>query len=370
MAQLRRRTKGTSEAVEQIIKHAKKEPEKKESEHSWIDPYYLIPTGSTLLNCALSDHYQGGYQIGSVVNTIGDSGTGKTLLALNSLAEMTLYKRFDDYRFIFDDVEAALAGNIKFMFGTRVAERIELDNRSDTIQDFYINLLKAIKNGQPFIYVLDSLDALTSKEEQGRATKMVNSKKKEEETGEKVKTAGSWKTEKPKMTSEILRVTAREIKDKEAFVNVISQTRDNLGWGFSDKSRSGGKALKFYCCHEMWVSSTAPIKKLKERIGSNSKIQISKNKLTFKKRAIEIPIYDNFGIDDLGSCVDYLLTEKVWKKEKQTIKAVHFGWEGNRDTIIKRIERGSKERELLQLVGRTWGNKEDLLKVDRKRRYR
>jgi len=113
MAQLRRRTKGTSEAVEQIIKHAKKEPEKKESEHSWIDPYYLIPTGSTLLNCALSDHYQGGYQIGSVVNTIGDSGTGKTLLALNSLAEMTLYKRFDDYRFIFDDVELIVTEGLK-----------------------------------------------------------------------------------------------------------------------------------------------------------------------------------------------------------------------------------------------------------------
>ena len=373
MVQLRRRPKGTTEAVKQIVKKVKeKEPavEEEKRECAWIDPYYLIPTGSTLLNCALSDHYQGGYQIGSVVNTIGDSGTGKTLLALNSLAEMTLFKRFDDYRFIFDDVEAALAGNIEFMFGRSVADRIELTNRSSTIQDFYINLLKAIKDGQPFVYILDSMDALTSKEEQGRAAKMVNARKKEEETGEKVKEAGSWKTEKPKITSEILRVTAREIKDKEAFVNIISQTRDNLGWGFSDKTRSGGKALKFYCCHEMWVSSTKPLKKLNERIGSNSKIQVSKNKLTFKRRTVEIPIYDNYGIDDIGSCVDYLVAEKIWKKTKQTIKAVHFNWEGNRDTIIKRIERGLREQELTQIVGRTWGNKEDLLKIDRKRRYK
>ena len=368
MAQLRRRgTTDTTEAAEQVISHTKKEEPKDES--VWIDPYHLIPTGSTLLNCALSDHYQGGYQVGTVVNTIGDSGTGKTLLALNCLAEMSLHKRFDNYRFIFDDVEAALAGNIKYMFGANVAARIELSNRSDTIQDFYINLLKAIKEGRPFVYIADSLDALTSKEEQGRAAKMLGVKKKQED-GEETKETGSYKMEKAKLISEILRVTAREIKDKEAFVNIISQTRDNIGWGFTDKTRSGGKALKFYCCHEMWISSVKQIKKLNEKIGSNSKIQVSKNKLTFKHRTIEIPVYDNFGIDDIGSCIDYLVTEKIWDKPtKQTIVAEHFGWEGKRETIIKRIERTAKESELQQLVGRTWGNKEDSLKVDRKRRY-
>ena len=76
-------------------------PEEDAHECKWVDPYYLIPTGSTLLNCALSDHYQGGYQIGTIINTIGDSDTCKTLLAMNVFAEMTLYRRFDDYRFIF-----------------------------------------------------------------------------------------------------------------------------------------------------------------------------------------------------------------------------------------------------------------------------
>ena len=128
MAELKRRKKPdpVKKAVDEVVSHAT-EKEEPVDECIWVDPYYLIPTGSTLLNCALSDQYQGGYAIGTFVNTIGDSGTGKTLLALNSLADMTLHRRFDDYRFIFDDDEAALAGNLRFMFGSEVAERIELD---------------------------------------------------------------------------------------------------------------------------------------------------------------------------------------------------------------------------------------------------
>ena len=388
MAQLRRRkTTDTTDAVEQIVKHTKKKEPKDES--IWIDPLRLIPSGSTPLNCALSDDYQGGYLMGTIVNTIGDSGTGKTLLALNNVAEMTLYKRFNDYRFIFDDTEAALANNISYMFGDNAANRLEGPNgkllkesdepsSSNTIQDLYVNLLTAIKKGQPFIYILDSLDALTSREEQLRAAKMLTSKKKEEKEEEEVeeggkkpkkKEPGSFKMEKAKMVSEILRVITREIKNRKAFVNIISQTRDNIGWGFSDTTRSGGRALKFYCCHEMWISATKPIEKLKEKIGSNSKIIISKNKLTFKKRTIEVPIYDNFGIDDVGSCIDYLVAQNLWKKDKNTIKAEHFDWEGTRDNIIKRVERSEQENELQKLVGSTWTNKEERLKLDRKRRY-
>ena len=373
MATLKRRPKisSTKKAVEEVVVHAK-EKEEPEPECIWIDPYTLIPTGSTVLNCALSDHYEGGYQLGTIVNTIGDSGVGKTLLALSSLAEMTLHKRFNGYRFIFDDIEAALAKNIKMMFGSEVAERIELTTRSDTIQDLYVNLLKAIKEGTPFIYIPDSLDALTSKEEQTRANKMVNAKQKQEDTGEgeEKKDSGSYKMEKAKLISEICRVIAREISDKEVFVNIISQTRDNIGWGFTDKSRSGGKGLKFYCYHEMWVASAKALIKSKEKIGSNSQVKISKNKLTFKKRTIEIPIYDSYGIDDIGSCIDFLVAEKVWAKDKNTIKAAHFDWEGTRESIIQRVERYSREQELSQIVGRAWGNKEDSLKLNRKRRYK
>jgi recombination protein RecA len=353
--------------VKQVIEHANKEEEPEPT--VWADPDLLIPSGSTPLNCALSDSHLGGYLLGTIINTIGDSGTGKTLLALTILAEMSLYSKFDGYRFIFDDVEAALAGNIKRMFGTKVADRIELKIRSETTQDLYVNLLKAIKDGRPFIYIVDSLDALTSIEEQERGEAMLLARAKEERTGKKVKDPGSYKTEKPRLISEILRVTKGLVKERKSFINFISQTRDNLGWGFSDKTRAGGKALKFYCFHEMWVSSASPIKKLNETVGSHSRVKISKNKLTFKKRTVDVPIYDHYGIDEIGSSVDYLVKEERWKKDKQTIKATDFGWEGSRETIIKRIERGNEEIKLSELVGEVWTSKEKALEPDRKPRY-
>jgi len=67
-------------------------------------PETLIPTGCTTLNCALSDNPYGGYRKGTIVNAIGDSSAGKSILAFTTFAAANaagLHK----YRFIFDDAE-------------------------------------------------------------------------------------------------------------------------------------------------------------------------------------------------------------------------------------------------------------------------
>ena len=328
-----------------------------------IDPDHLIPTGSTLLNCACSDNPRGGYGLGKLVNIIGDSSSGKSFLALTCFAEMVMFKKFDEYRLIYDVVEAALEFNVNYLFGSEVGERIETNVVSDTIQDFYGNILKAIKGDQPFVYILDSLDALTSKEEVERTKQYTKEKK----PGQK--DTGSYKTEKAKMVSEILRVITRDIKSREALVLVVSQTRDNLGFGFSTKTRSGGKALKFFSCHEMWLSIKEPFKKKERVVGVNSVSKVTKNKLTGKVREVNIPIYYDYGIDDIGANIDFLVKEDHWKKTKQTIKAPEFELEGTRDKIIRHIEHYSKEKALQLLVGKVWNSIEQSIRLNRKRRY-
>lgn len=354
---------GTAVAVTQVRETAKK-PIQKGPEVSSVDPDYLIPTGSTLLNCACSDLSHGGYGVGKLTNMIGDSSSGKSLMALTTLAEMSMFKKWDDYRLIYDDVEAALEFNLDYLFGAEIGRRIDTTVTSDTIQDFYGNIVKTLKDGRPFIYILDSLDALTSREEQDRALKEAGLKKKKE--GE----AGSWKTEKARLVSEILRVTAREIKAQEAAVIVISQTRDNLGFGFSNKTRSGGRALKFYSCHEMWLSIKKPFTKRDREIGVNSSIKVSKNKLTGKKRDVDVPIYYDYGVDDLSANVDFLVDEGIWLKEKNTILANNIGCEGVRSTIVKLIEERDLEDEVQKLVGSTWADIEEDLRLNRKRKYK
>ena len=127
-------------------------------------PKFLIPTGNTLLNLALSDTPDGGYGVGKMVNLIGDSSSGKTILALTMLAECNINPKFKDYDLIFDDVENALEIDIESLFGRSLAKRIKFRS-SNTIEDWYGSIYNQIVSGIPFISVLDSFDALTSRDE-------------------------------------------------------------------------------------------------------------------------------------------------------------------------------------------------------------
>ena len=68
----------------------------------------LIPSGCTVLNCALSDCAFGGFGQGKIANIIGESSAGKTMIAETLLAEMANDPRYDDYDLYLDASEHAL----------------------------------------------------------------------------------------------------------------------------------------------------------------------------------------------------------------------------------------------------------------------
>ncbi len=351
--------KSTKQLAKEVAK-VSKEPVEKES--SYIDVDNLIPSGSNLLNLACSDSHRGAYGLGKIVNSIGDSSTGKTYFALSTLAEAAMIKRFKDYRLIFDDAESANEFDIKKLFGKKLKKRIETDIISDTIEDYYGNLLKAIKDGRPFIYILDSLDSVTSIAEQKRA----------EDYAKGEIPDGSYKTEKPRMVSELLRVVSGDIKQKEALVIIISQTRDNIGFGaqFQPKVRTGGKALKFYSCHEMWHAVKSREKKKGIEIGAVIETRLTKNKLTGKRRVVETPIYPtSYGIDSITGNVNYLLVNDYWKKNKQSVVAKEFKIEAPIKRLVVEIENKGMENELDLLVADVWHDIEESLLLDRKPKY-
>lgn len=347
-----------------------------------VDPDLLLPTSSTLLNCACSGNATGGYGMGKLVNLIGDSSSGKTLLALSCFAEMCMHPKYDDYAFIYDDVEAALEFNLDYLFGTEVSDRIDMHTTSDTIQDFYANILIAIKEGRPFVYVLDSLDALTSIEERKRTITMANRaiKMREGKKLDEKKEKGSYKMEKAKLLTEILRVTTRDIAHIESLIIIVSQTRDNVGFGWTDKTRSGGRALKFYSCHEIWLSIMETIKD----IGVGVEAKVTKNKLIGgNRRKVGFSIFDDYGVDDISSNIDFLLENGVWrmgkaktvnpktkkKGEGRTIQATDFHLQGTKEKLITDIELRSLEKDLQLLVGETWQNIEEAKRLRRKPKY-
>lgn len=135
----------------------------------------FLSTGSTVLNLACSGRPDGGFVKGYYILLVGDSRSGKTFLSLTCLAEANLNKNFKDYRFIYDNAESGALMDIKRFFGSGVAQRMEPPARdkegnpvfSSTIQDFYFHVDDANKDPlqKPYIYILDSMDALDSDED-------------------------------------------------------------------------------------------------------------------------------------------------------------------------------------------------------------
>ncbi len=352
--------------IKQIIKTAKMPAEK-------IDDLekpsgFLIPTGSTLFNLALSDDIKGGFDSGKIVNLIGDSSSGKTFLALSCFAEMAHSSVFDEYRFIYDDVEQANKFNISYLFGEKTEKRIEEPPKghSDLIEDFRDNILTVINDEKPFVYVLDSFDALTSEEE----LKKVNEQIIAREKGNKI--SGTYGTEKARGASQLLRMIKANLKKTKSALIIISQTRDNIGISFAEKTRSGGRALKFYSTHEIWTAHIGFIKRRvndKDRkIGIHSRIKITKNKLTGKIHEINIPILYDYGIDDIRGNIDWLIEEGIWDIKGGIIKSNIFP-SLTMEKLIHYVEEHGKENELKNIVKEEWENIQNNLKLNRKRKY-
>jgi hypothetical protein len=142
---------------------------------------------------------------------------------------------------------------------------------------------------------------------------------------------------------------------------------------FDPKTCSGGKALKFYACMELWSSVKTKIKrnvKGKDReLGTLAKVRVKKNRVTGRDRSVEIPIYHSFGIDDTGSMIDFLLSEKHWSKKAGKVVASEFDLNEKPEKLIRLIEKKQLVSNLRQIVADVWNEIEDACKVRREKRY-
>jgi len=342
-----------------------------------LDRESALSSGSTLLNLACTDHPDFAFMKGGYYYLVGDSMSGKTWTSLTCFAEACLNPAFKDYLLIFDDVEGGAQMDVEYYFGKEVARRMKPE-QSTTIESFYATLDKLARAGKPFVYVLDSQDALTSK----AAAKKVSKQRQADEKGEEA--AGSYGDGKAKYHSENIRQVLADLRALKSILIIIGQTRDNLGFGFEKKTRSGGKALRFYAQLEIWTSVFKKIQKTvrgrPRTIGARCLAEVKKNRVTGKigkDRQVEIPIYYGMGIDDVGSIVDYLVGEEHWSakevtKGNKTTKLLHapeLEFKGSRGQLIAHIEQEKLESKIRKLAGEVWAQIESECEPRRKRRY-
>ena len=98
---------------------------KQQLEETKNTPQLYLSTGSTMLNLAMTGSARKGFRTGHYYLFVGDSRSGKTWFCLSCLAEASIDKRFNDYRFIYDNRERGALMDIAYFFGRKAAERIE-----------------------------------------------------------------------------------------------------------------------------------------------------------------------------------------------------------------------------------------------------
>jgi RecA/RadA recombinase len=350
----------------------------------------FLSTGSTLLNLALANRTGGGLFKGGVYTFVGDSGSGKTWLGLSCLAEANANRHFSDYRLILDDVERGSLMDIGKFFGQSLEDRLEppggtLDDPvySTTTQQFFYHVDDAAKsargkNGKPFIYVLDSMAALTDDAEIDKFEDW----KKAERAGKD--TTGTMGMGKAKINSSFMRVVHNNFRDTGSILIILDQSRDKVPpTGFvpdylkpkpGEKTHGGGKATTFYSQQKVWFSVQKHITKevlgKNRELGVKARLHVEKTRVTGRDNTVTIPIYWSYGIDDVGGCVDYLVEEeKHWKAERGKIDAAELGLCLSREDLIGHIQDECLEGELRKVVGQVWQTILEACSVERKSRY-
>lgn len=308
----------------------------------------FLSTGLTLLNLATYGNPFGGLLKGHVYRVAGSSGDGKTFLCNTIMAEAANNPNFDGYDLIYDDIErGSLIDTMRF-FGAKLSERLDI-RHSRSINDFYSSLQKKLDTGQPFIWVADSMDCLNPEAE----TKMTDGK--------------------AKINSQELRKVIDPLYESKSMLILVSQAKVDMRSMYGGLTTSGGNALLYYSTLDIWLKRVktlvATYKEKKYPVGSLISAKIKKNRLSGVDRNVLFPFSPDYGIDDIGSCVDFLTSGNHWKKTKAGIDAREFGFQGTRKELIAWIEKENNIRPLRLLVAKVWREIEKACTTTRVPRY-
>lgn len=265
----------------------------------------FFSTGCTLLDLALG----GGWATRRVANLVGDKSSGKTLLAIEALAnfERTFKNakmRYAETEARFDPVFAATLG-----FPASVTRPEEGLNTVEEFQEDLDEFANTCNEQNPGLYILDSLDSLSDDAEV----------KKFEDKDE----GGSYGVAKAKKMSQLFRVLARKMEKNNCALIVISQLRDNIGVTFGETStRSGGRALNFYASQILWLrelGKTSRTRKGEDRVVSvDVHGKVKKCSVGMPFREAQFTIVFGYGVDNEMSILTWM--EAGSHMEKETAK--------------------------------------------------
>jgi len=222
-----------------------------------IDPSRCLSSGLTLVNLTSSGDPTWAFIPGHYYGFVGDTSSGWLQMLL--LAEASSNPAFDKYCFYHDNPERGTLMKVEHFFGERMASRLEpppFKRNSRLTEDFYDQVMLAAEDGTPFIYLLDSEDALIPFVELERMEDNAAARRAAEKADKDPKLAGTLGMDRAKLNSGSLRVANNLLEAAGSMLFMIKQSRDRVGFGsqYDPKTKSGGNAITFYATNELWCS--------------------------------------------------------------------------------------------------------------------
>ncbi len=304
----------------------------------------VVSTGSLGLDIALG---VGGLPRGRVVEIYGPESSGKTTLALHTIAEAQ--KKGGICAFI--DAEHALDPIYARKLGVNVDDLlISQPDHGEQALEIADTL---VRSGAVDVLVVDSVAALVPRSEL------------EGEMGDVQ--PGS----QARLMSQALRKLTASINKSNTMVVFINQIRMKIGVMYgSPETTTGGNALKFYASVRLDIRRIGAIKERDEVVGNQTRVKVVKNKLAPPFKMVEFDIMYGEGVSKVGELVDLGVkagvveksgswfsydsqrigqgreNAKTFLKENPDIAAkIEAAVRGNTGVIAEKIDQGEAEED-------------------------
>ncbi|MGE0281390.1 MAG: recombinase RecA [Rhizobiaceae bacterium] len=237
-----------------------------------------VSTGSLSLDIALG---VGGLPRGRIVEIYGPESSGKTTMALHTIAEAQ--KKGGICAFV--DAEHALDP----VYARKLGVDLEnlLISQPDTGEQALEICDTLVRSGAIDVLVVDSVAALTPRAEI------------EGEMGE------SLPGLQARLMSQALRKLTASISRSNTMVIFINQIRMKIGVMYgSPETTTGGNALKFYASVRLDIRRIGSVKDRDEVVGNQTRVKVVKNKLAPPFKQVEFDIMYGEGVSKTGELID------------------------------------------------------------------
>ena len=237
-----------------------------------------ISSGSLAIDYCLG---VGGFPKGRIIEIYGPESSGKTTLALHTIAEC----QKAGGKAVFIDAENAIDPKYAKALGVDIDELIlsQPDSGEQAIDIAEI----LIDSGAVDLIVIDSVAALVPQAE-------LDGEMSDSNIGLHAR-----------LMSKAMRKLAGPLNANNCTLIFINQLREKVGIMFGNPEvTTGGKALKYYASIRLEVRKSEAIKSGSEVIGNKVNVKISKNKVAAPFKTCQVEIYYGEGISHLSEVIN------------------------------------------------------------------